>query len=130
MEPDGDPPEHVKIVPHFHLDLKALMTLTAMVTPPDIPIRASHDKALYIVGEASGLGFRSSWWVQDGIAIDDQFGRWSFNVTENESSNFRESANLVNSLKSCLKNGKIQIGTEVFICTKNAVTESTYFKGS
>ena len=73
MEPDGDPPEHVKIVPCFHLDLKALTTLTAMESPPDIPIRASHDKALYIVGESSGSGFGLSWWVQDGIAIDAKF---------------------------------------------------------
>ena len=51
-------------------------------------------------------------------------------MTENESSNFRESANLVNILKSHLKNRKIQPGTEVFICIDNAVAEYTYFKGS
>ena len=41
-----------------------------------------------------------------------------------------ESANLVNRLKSHLKNRKIQPGMEVFICTNNTVFESTYFKGS
>ena len=129
-KPEGDPPKHVKIVPHFRSDLQALVNLTAFESPPNIPIRASHDKALYIVGDHSGSGFGSSRWIQNGKAVDAQFGRWTFDVSENESSNFRESANLVNSLKSHLKNGKIPPGTEVFICTDNAVAESTYFKGS
>ena len=62
--------------------------------------------------------------------VDAQFGNWKWEVIENESSNFRESANLVNSLRSYLKSGRIEQGSEVFICTDNAVTESTYFKGS
>ena len=62
--------------------------------------------------------------------IDAKFRRWSFDVTENELSNFRESANLVNNLKSYLKNGKIKPGTDFFICTNSAVAKSTYFKGS
>ena len=35
------------------------------------------------MGDASGSGFGLCWWAQNGIAIDIQFGRWSFNVTEN-----------------------------------------------
>ena len=50
-------------------------------------------------------------------------------MTENESSNFRKSANLVGSLRSYLKAGKILPGMEVFICTNNAVAESTCSKG-
>ena len=61
LEPDGDPPGHVKIVLRFYLDVKGLMTLTAVDSPPNILIRASHDKALYIVGDASGSDFGSSW---------------------------------------------------------------------
>jgi len=68
--------------------------------------------------------------MQDGEVVDAQFGNWKWEVTENESSNFRESANLVNSLRSYLKSGKIEQGSKVFICTDNAVAESTYFKGS
>ena len=130
LKPEGDLPKHVKILPRFYLDMIALVTLTSFESPLGIPIRSSHDKALYIVGNASGSGFGSSWWVQDGVAVDAQFGRWKFDVTENKSSNSRESANLVHSLKSHLKNENISPGTEFFICTNNAVAESTYFKGS
>ena len=35
------------------------MKLTTYDEPPDIPIRASHDQALYIVGDALGEGFGS-----------------------------------------------------------------------
>ena len=81
------------------------------------------------MGDSSCSGFGSCWWVEDGAVIDAQFGRWSFDVTENESSNFQKSANLVNSLKSYLKSGKIDPGTKVFICTDNAGAEFIYFIG-
>lgn len=62
---------------------------------------------LYIVVDTSGSGFGLCWWVQDGVVVDAQFSRWSFDVTENELSKFWESANLINSLKSYLKSEKI-----------------------
>ena len=127
-KPDGDPPKHVKIVPRLYLDLKVLVNMTSFESPPNIKIRSSHDKALYTVGDTSGSGFGSLQWIQDGVAVDAQFGRWIFDVSENNSSNFRESANLVNSLKSHLKNGKIAPGMEVFICTDNAVTNQPISK--
>ena len=129
-EPDGDPPQFVRRVPRFAIDLQALVDLTALDTPPDIPIRALNDKAVYIVGDASGRGFGACCWVQDSKVVDVNFGRWTFDVTENRSSNFRESANLVTSLKDFISTGKIARGSEVFICTDNGVAESTYFKGS
>ena len=94
-EPDGEHPEWVRMVPRFKLDLEALMRLTAYEVPPDIPIRASHDRALYIVGDASGEGFGSCVWRQGDEVIDTEFGRWTGAVTEEKSSNFREAANLV-----------------------------------
>ena len=129
-EPDGDPPKFVRMVPRFFTDIQVLVSLTAMDSPPNIPVRASNDKAIYIVGDASGSGFGSVRWIQDGEVVDAQFGNWKWEVTENESSNFRESANLVHSLRTYLKSGRIEQGSEVFICTDNAVAESTYFKGS
>ena len=129
-EPDGEHPEWVRMVPRFKLDLEALMTLTAYDAPPDIPIRASHDRALYIVGDASGEGFGSCVWRQGDEVIDTEFGRWTATVTEEKSSNFREAANLVVRLRRLIDANSIPRGTEVFICTDNAVAESTYFKGS
>jgi hypothetical protein len=51
-------------------------------------------------------------------------------VTNNESSNFREAGNLVIRLKRMLKAGEIEEGTEVIVFTDNQVAESTYFQGS
>ena len=129
-ESDGEHPEWVRMVPRFKLDLEALMRLTAYVEPPDIPIRASHDQAIYIVGDASGEGFGSCVWRQGDPVIDAEFGRWTPAVTEEKSSNFREAANLVIRLRRLINADEIPRGTEVFICTDNAVAESTYFKGS
>ena len=129
-EPDGEHPEWVRMVPRFKLDLEALMKLTAYEVPPDIPIRAAHDRALYIVGDASGEGFGSCVWRQGDEVIDTEFGRWTGAVTEEKSSNFREAANLVIRLRRLIDADEISRGTEVFICTDNAVAESTYFKGS
>ena len=51
-------------------------------------------------------------------------------VTEEKTSNFRESANLVLRLKKLVNDGVVPKGSEVFIVTDNAVFESIYFKGS
>lgn len=61
--------------------------------------------------------------------MDTEFRQWIEDVTDAKSSNFRQGANLVIRLKKMVKCGRIQKGTEVFICTDNQVAESTYFKG-
>ena len=127
--PDGNPPDWVTVVPRLSVDLEALMRLTACDTPPDIPNRASNDTPVYIVGDASGAGFGSCVWVQGDSVIDAEFGRWTFDVNYDKSSNFRKSANLVILMKRLVVLGRLPAGTEVFICTDNAVAESTYFKG-
>ena len=69
-EPDGDPPKFVRMVPRFFTDIQVLVSLTAMDSPPNIPVRASNDKAIYIVGDASGSGFGSVQWIQDSEVVD------------------------------------------------------------
>ena len=59
---DGDPPEWVKMVPRFYTDLKALLELTEQPKPSRIPLRASNDKAIYCICDASGIGFVSIFW--------------------------------------------------------------------
>ena len=130
LEMDGDPPEWVRMVPRFRDDVEALMVLTDYDEPPEIPIRAKNPDAIYIVGDASGSGFGSCVWVQGGRIVDTEFGRWTEDVTNDKSSNFREGANLVIRLKRMVECGKVSRGTEVFICTDNKVAEATYFKGS
>ena len=59
------------MVPHFHADMEVLVTLTAMeLSPPNIPIQKSNDKALYIMGDALGSGFGLCQWVQNEVVAD------------------------------------------------------------
>ena len=51
-EKDGDHPNKVRVIPRFKLDVEALMKLTSLENPPDIQVRVSRDKAIYIVGDA------------------------------------------------------------------------------
>lgn len=68
--------------------------------------------------------------METGGRIDAEFGRWTEDVTNNKLSNFQEGANLVIRLKRMVECGRIQKGTEVFICADIQVAEATYFKGS
>ena len=104
-EKDGDHPNKVKMVPRFRLDVEALMKLTSFEDSPDFPVRASREKAIYIVGDALDSGFGLTFWVQRRKVVDTEFGQWSFDVTKNESSNFRESANFSIKLKRLIREG-------------------------
>jgi hypothetical protein len=128
--PYEKPPEWVEVKPRLKHDMQALMELTRHDEPPDIPIRATNTKAMFLVGDASGAGFGSSSWEQGSDEVHADFGKWMEDVTDNESSNFREAANLVIRLKRMLKSGELKKGTEVFVFTDNQVAESTYFRGS
>ena len=63
-EKDGDHPDKVRMVPRFKLDVEALIKLTSFEDPPDIPVRTSRDKYIYIMGDTLGSGFGSCFWVQ------------------------------------------------------------------
>jgi hypothetical protein len=121
-------------MPRLKYDVQALLEFTHYDEPPDVPIRASNQRAMYVVGDASGAGFGSSSWQQESDEVHADFGKWmedvTNNVTNNESSNFREAGNLIIRLKRMLKTGEIEEGTEVFVFTDNQVAESTYFWGS
>lgn len=86
---NGDHPNKVKMVPRFRLDVEALMKFTASKDPSDVPVRASRDEAIYIVGNALDSGFGPCFWVKEGKLVDTEFGQWSFYVTKNESSNLQ-----------------------------------------
>lgn len=55
-------------------------------------------------------------------------GVWSADKEE-ESSNYREFANLIESLEEEARSGRM-VDTEVFLCTDNSTTESAFYKGS
>ena len=123
-------PEWIKAVPRLQSDLKALMELTRMKDPPFVPMRATNPKAVFLVGDASGTGFGASDYIQGENKIHAEYGDWTRDVTENRSSNFRETANLVRYLERRLASGAVKRGSEVFIFTDNATAERTMFRGS
>ena len=73
-QPDTSPPEWVRIVPRFYVDLKALLDLIAYDTPPNVQLRAAHDTAVYCIGDASGHGFGSIFWIQGEERIRAKHG--------------------------------------------------------
>ena len=70
---DSNPPCWVKVVPRAKLDVLTLMNLTSSRDPPDIPVQAKKEEAVYLVGDASGTGMGSVFWVQGGKLINAEF---------------------------------------------------------
>ena len=65
-EKDRNPPVWVRVVPHLKIDVKAIMMiLTCYEKPPDVPIAEIKPRALYIIGNALGVGFSLSGWIQE-----------------------------------------------------------------
>ena len=55
-------------------------------------------------------------------------GEWKEEITNDESSNWREAENVVVTFKEAVDSGMAE-GAEVFLITDNAVFEGTYYKG-
>lgn len=60
--------------------------------------------------------------------IDYKYGHWCTAKSE-ESSNYRELANLVEALEIQVQDG-VLFGCEVFLFTDNSTAESVYYKGN
>ena len=84
-------------------------------------------EALYIFGDASGLGFGSSW--LSGSDIRYRFGVWGSEAKSSTASNYREIRNLVETLERSGLNGELK-GKEIFLFTDNSTAESIAAKGS
>ena len=129
-------PTWVKTVKRLKDDLSALMELTALKSPPRVPVRATNKEACYIVGDASGSGFGSSSYRRTAgehsteEEVIAEYGTWTEPVTRESSSNFRETANLVIRLRNSLRSGEIKRGSEVFVFTDNSCAARTMYRGS
>jgi hypothetical protein len=107
-----------------------LMELTNLEDPPDVPIRAVVPDATYLVGDASGVGFRSTNWTQHDNFFAADYRTWHDSVTTDDSSNFREAGNLIIMTKALIREGKLKEGSELFVFPNNSVAEWTFYKGS
>ena len=118
----------VQAVKRFRWDLLALGNLLADEHPPCRLVRGRKMLVVhYGFGDASGAGFGTSWKRSKG-GVMIRYGVWGSDDGE-QSSNYRELKNLVDSLVSLSKQENLE-GTEVFLFTDNAVAESAFYKGS
>jgi hypothetical protein len=82
---------------------------------------------LYGFGDASGQAFGASVQVADEIKY--QYGQWIASVTEEETSNWRELANLVAFVSELVESGEYD-GFELFIFSDNSTAENAFWKGT
>ena len=123
---ESDPPQTVKAVLRFQSDVDSLLKLTEQEEPPVVKCRVQGAcVALYLMGDASGKGFGSGLWHDDGIEYEA--GSWSVNYSQ-ESSNYREAENLTERIERLAEGGRLN-DRELFIFTDNTTYEGTYYKG-
>ena len=127
-EDDAAAPTHVKAQSLMKEHIAVLME---MFSPKDPVLRLVRGsvilEALYIFGDASGLGFGSSW--LSGSDIRYRFGVWGSEAKTSTASNYRELRNLVETLERSGLNGELK-GKEIFLFTDNSTAESIAAKGS
>jgi hypothetical protein len=82
---------------------------------------------VYSFVDASGRGFGSTFQV--GNKVFFQYGQWPERISETMSSNWRELANLVESLESEVRNRALS-DCEIFLFTDNTTAEAAYWKGT
>jgi hypothetical protein len=123
-----DPPKFVKAAPRFLSDLQAVRTLMMNPTPPLKRARCSKvAMAVYSFVDASGRGFGSTFQV--GTDVFFQYGQWPERISETMSSNWRELANLVETVESEVRDHGLS-DCEIFLLTDNTMAEAAYWKGT
>ena len=127
LEPEvEEAPVLVAAAPRFRADIEALLALTSTPSPPLRRRRCSKTGRFYYgFGDASGRGFGATFQVGDSIHYE--YGQWTTESSE-ESSNWRELANLVEALEHYVS----ELGLtdcEIFIFTDNTTAESAFWKG-
>ena len=124
-EEEEEAPYLVVPVERLYNDVTAMLAPTEGKEPPRGRLRPENTLvALYLPGDASGSGFGSVVINKEGIIY--QSGTWAQDWRE-ESSNFRESDNLVMRIETLVKNGTAT-NHEVFVftdCSSRAPTKDT-----
>ena len=125
---DKNAPKLVRAQPLLREHVTILMDMFSSLTPVLRLARGSSTiKALYIFGDASGLGFGASW--TSGKELKYRYGVWGLEVKEDSTSNYRELRNLVETLERTGLDGELK-GREIYVFTDNTTAESIAAKGS
>ena len=121
------PPTLIKPVPRFIKCLQALVKFFSLKSPPIITDRSTNIQFIaYGFADASGSGFGSSISYENGVRF--RAGTWAPD-TENESSNYREFRNVVETLEYESEKGNLD-NCMLILATDNSTVESSIFKGN
>jgi len=120
-------PNTIKVGKRFRKCLIALVNFFGVKAPAIITDRSTNiQMAVYGFVDASKSGFVSS--IDYGNQVTYRMGIWGRD-TENDSSNYREFANLVEILEMEAEDGRLD-GTMLIIATDNSTVESDVYKGN
>jgi len=120
-------PKKIKPVKRFKSCLKALDSFFEIESPPIIMERTANvQMAVYGFVDASKSGFGASINYENGVRY--RIGTWGKD-TDNESSNYREFANLVETLEVEAEEGRLDNVT-LIIATDNSTAEAAVYKGN
>ncbi len=121
-----NPPAKVKAVPRLEGGIETLQDFLKGTEPAVQRCRVSNVAvAVYLMGDASGVGFGSALWDAEGV--DYEAGNWK-EQWKFESSNFREAANLTTRIEKLGAEGRLN-DVELFVFTDNSSYEGTFYKG-
>ena len=122
-----DGPEEVTAKPRLILDVESLMELMSSELPPLRQIRSKVVSHVYYgFGDASGSAFGAT--LLDADVTYFEYGQWSTEMSE-ESSNWRELNNLVESIESWVRSHDMK-GSQLFVFTDNMTAECAFWKGT
>jgi hypothetical protein len=121
-------PTFVKAADRFKHDVDALLLLTSSPKPPLKLSRPRSNACVYYgFGDASGDAFGASFQIGNNIHFD--YGQWTTQVSKEESSNWRELANLTEALEDQVHHHGLQ-DCELFLFTNNTTAEAAFLKGT
>jgi hypothetical protein len=121
------PPQLIAPVERLEDDIRAMTQLFGQKEPTQRLIRSSRVYTiLYGFADASGSGFGSTVLGKDGIRY--RIGTWDAD-TQDESSNFREFENVVETLEEEARLGHLKKAL-IFLCTDNSTVEAALVKGN
>jgi hypothetical protein len=123
----GKAPKQIKVGQRFHTCLRALKKFFTIPVPPIITDRSTNiQMAVYGFVDASKSGFGAS--IDHGNKVTYRMGIWGRD-TEEDSSNYREFANLVETLEEESLDGSLD-GVMLVVATDNSTVEAAVYKGN
>jgi hypothetical protein len=130
VEVNAEPncPTFVAAVPRLAGDIEAMKDLCSCEKPPLQRVRCRKvGRAYYGFGDASKSSFGAT--VQIDDVLEFEYGQWTTEAGETNSSNWRELNNLVEALERIFKTHDLG-GCEFFMFTDNSTAEAAYWKGT